>query len=266
VSGHDAASRDQATFYSVYRGRQSRLHHLAYMRTGKVKAAELLFARNGIRLSGISVFDFGFGPGTLFRRCDVSCKLAGIELDPENVAAVRRMLECVGHEVSRLEASEIGAWRSHPLLAPGIRYDLVVLSHVLEHMDDPAEVLRRLRGNLTGQTGRLLVLVPINERRVDPNHKWACDRALVGQWVDAAGLRVVDSVELDHWMYWALPFALADASAARTLWSAISVVLGLFQAAFSPAGWFGLGRAFGWLTRAKPAQAAFLLAAKDSTT
>lgn len=255
-----ADARDQEKFYTAYRGRQSALHHLAYLRTAKVKAGLLMLARNGISLGNIAVFDYGFGPGTLFRHCDENCRIAGLEIDEDNVAAVREMLASRGHDVSSIATVELDAWKTHPLLDKDRRYELMILSHVLEHLDDPVGLLRRFKGNLAADGGRVLGLLPVNERKADVDHKWTCDRALVDEWARASGYEVVDYQELDHWSYWLQPVALMRNRFCRLVALAGSLFLGLAQARCPPRVWFGLGKLVGAVTAAKPAQSVFLLA------
>ena len=252
--------RDQDKFYTVYRDRQSWLHHLAYMRTGKIKAGELLLRRNALRLADLSVFEFGFGAGTMLRRCATSCRIAGLELDEENAVAVRDMLRRRGHDTSGIATCSIEGWVFHSLLDYARKYDVIILSHVLEHMADPVGMLRRLKLNLSAG-GRMLVIVPLNEIKVDEDHKWRCDFDMVSNWISDAGLDATDSAEVDHWMYWIGPIAQSKTRAGRLVWQSISVVLGLAQSVFSPDRWFALGRVVGGATGAKPAQGVFLIQA-----
>jgi SAM-dependent methyltransferase len=63
-----------------------------------------------------------------------------------------------------LEGPQVRAFYSGALDAvPDVPFDLVVLWHVLEHLDDPVEILRQLRGRLAPR-GRLLIQVPDLER------------------------------------------------------------------------------------------------------
>ncbi|SVB28446.1 uncharacterized protein METZ01_LOCUS181300, partial [marine metagenome] len=55
-----SAGDRQAIFEQVYRGRQSALHHLAYMRTSKVLLAIDALERAGVELSKSRVLDYGF--------------------------------------------------------------------------------------------------------------------------------------------------------------------------------------------------------------
>jgi len=132
----------QETFENCYRGRQSAIHHLAYMRMAKVLLALELIQRAGIDLGTQRIFDYGFGAGTFFRFCPRSSYLFGVEMDCENIDAVARMLRHRGHANIELQAINIDAWESHPLLS--LTYDLILCSHVLEHMADPQAMLRTL--------------------------------------------------------------------------------------------------------------------------
>lgn len=251
------AVRDQEKFYSVYRGRQSALYHFAYMRSAKVKAARLLLERNGRPLKELAVLDYGFGTGTFFRACDPSCRIAGVEIDPVSVEAVRRMLAARGHDVRDIGILDVEHWKEHPLLASDRRYDVILLSHVLEHLDDPVGVLRRLAENLS-PNGVITALLPLNERRPDENHKWVCDRALVERWAKEGGFALEDYAELDHYVYYAQPLFHAKSGLGRMMAQGISLSLGLLQSIFPPGAWFGLGKALR-IIGAKPGQITFLL-------
>ena len=251
-----AEQRDQEKFYTVYRGRQSAIFHIAYMRTCKVKAAQLMLQRNGIALKGIDVMDYGFGTGTFFRVCDPSCRIAGVEVDEVNVHDVRRMLSARGHNVQDIAVLDVATWEEHPLLAEGRQYDVILISHVLEHLDEPVHVMKRLSRNLK-PNGMLLGLLPVNEIIKDPNHKWVCDRKRVDQWVADAQMQLVDYHEMDHYVYWLLPVLHLKGAIGRAIAQGVSLFLGILQVPFSPGAWFGMGRGLR-LIGAKPAQIGFL--------
>lgn len=81
-----------------------------------------------------------------------ACVTVGIERDGE---AVR-------HAIAHRSADEVHVADilEYPLAAlEGRRFDLVLLSHVLEHFDDPARVLQRALGWLEPD-GRVLVALP----------------------------------------------------------------------------------------------------------
>lgn len=250
-------SRDQEKFYSVYRGRQGGLFHLAYMRSAKVKAAKYLLERNGVRLEDCSVFDYGFGAGTFFRACATSCRIAGVEIDQQNVEAVRRMLVQRGFRHQDIRALDVADWHDHPLLRPGAGYDVVLVSHVLEHLDHPVELLRTLHSTLA-PNGVVIGLLPTNEIRPDPDHKWICNRDLVSGWALGAKFVVADYAEIDHFVYYALPILQASGKVGRLLAQALSLMLGLAQATLPPSVWFSLGTLLK-VVGARPGQIAFML-------
>ena len=86
----------QEIFNECYRGRQTALHHMSYMRMAKVSLALSIIEKTGIGLEGRSVFDYGFGAGTFFRYCPEKSRLCGVEIDPQNVEAVQGMLAEIG--------------------------------------------------------------------------------------------------------------------------------------------------------------------------
>ena len=167
MSANPITVPSQDDFKECYRGRQSALHHAAYMRMAKVLLALHLCEQAGITLDGKDIFDYGFGAGTFFRYCPRGSRLFGVEMDVENVESVRAMLRERGFPEPDLRTIEIEHWQAHPLLER--RYDVILCSHVLEHLPDPAMFLKSLRECLNGD-GFFLGLVPINERLMDPHH------------------------------------------------------------------------------------------------
>lgn len=225
-------------------------------------AAHLALARSGIRLRGISVLDYGFGGGSFLRSCRNDCRLAGVEVDSANVSETRDMLLRRGFGQVELATLDVSHWRDHPLISPQRRYDLIVLSHVLEHLDEPVELLTRLKSNLSPH-GVMLAIVPLNEITPDPNHKWVCDRALIERWSDEGGLSLRSYEELDHVGYFALPLFQAKGALGRLIAQAASLSLGLVSSFFSATRWFSLDRGLRHLG-ARPSQGAFVLSPLDS--
>jgi 2-polyprenyl-3-methyl-5-hydroxy-6-metoxy-1,4-benzoquinol methylase len=169
---------DQGDFLRCYRGRQTILHHMAYMRMAKVLLALHLCELAGIKLENKSIFDYGFGAGTFFRFCPLSSRLFGVEIDSENVAAVQTMLATRGVPNADLRTIDMQHWSEHPLLKQS--YDVILCSHVLEHLSDPVMFLKRIR-ECINPAGVFLGLVPINERKLDPRHVRRMDRNKIDQ-------------------------------------------------------------------------------------
>ena len=256
MSSNPISIPSQDDFKECYRGRQSALHHAAYMRMAKVLLALHLCGKAGIALDDKDIFDYGFGAGTFFRHCPRGSRLFGVEMDVENVESVRAMLRERGFPAPDLRTIEIEHWQSHPLLER--QYDVILCSHVLEHLPDPAMFLKTLRECLS-DGGVFLGLVPLNERLMDPHHVQRLDRAKIEGFAQAAGLRVALYLETDPWLYWAQPVFSREGGAMRALAQLLSISLGLPATLLGPRAWFALGKAFAFLTASRPTQAGFIL-------
>jgi 2-polyprenyl-3-methyl-5-hydroxy-6-metoxy-1,4-benzoquinol methylase len=249
----------QQVFETVYRARQNALHHMAYMRMSKVLLIQQILHKAGIDLAGKSLFDYGFGAGTFFRYCPLNTRLFGIEMDPVTVEQVGRMLAGRGHPEVTLAPIDPEHWATHPLLQKS--YDVVLCSHVLEHLPDPVHFLRRLKECLKPD-GALVVLLPLNERRSNPHHVHTVDRGKIVDWLEASALRMICYQEADPWTYWIQPLYTHDSRPGdrfvRILAQVFSLGLGIPSTLAGYRMWEHLSKPFGGLTRSKPTQAAFV--------
>ena len=228
------------------------------MRTGKVLLALDALHRAGVELRGSRVFDYGFGAGAFFRHCPRETHLFGVETDRQNVADVQVMLRLRGFDNTDLQHVEISDWVAHPLLRK--HYDVIVCSHVLEHMDKPVDLLRALAACIAAE-GRLVCLVPINEVVMNPHHVHRVDRPTIEAWVAEAGLVVEDYREEDHIFSPFQPLFAHDSGWRHKVARVVSLSLGLVAAGVGRDRWWRLnsfvGRTLGW----KPSQAVFFVTA-----
>lgn len=249
----------QTRFETVYRGRQSALHHLSYLRMCKVLLSLRVLRLAGIGLEGKSVFDYGFGAGTFFRYCPNSARLCGVEQDPVVCGEVSGMLSARGFGNADLQPINIGRWKEHPLLQK--QYDVFLCSHVLEHLPDPVGFLRAVRP-CVNPDGIFLGLVPINERAANPHHLQVVTEETAKTWAEAAGYEVDFYKENDPFLYWAQPLFTTNAGLNHLIAQALSLAVGLSATASGERLWFAMGKVFGTLTCSEPTQAAFLLRPK----
>jgi 2-polyprenyl-3-methyl-5-hydroxy-6-metoxy-1,4-benzoquinol methylase len=250
------AMTDQARFETVYRGRQSWLHHVAYMRMCKVLLALRALRLGGVNLAGKKIFDYGFGAGTLFRYVPKSATLCGVEQDPVVVEEVGKMLRSRGYENVDLCAIDIATWREHALLQQ--QYDLFVCSHVLEHLADPVDFLQFVSAAVKPD-GCFLGLVPVNERAPNPHHLQVVDKKVVRGWAVASGFEMLWYEENDPFLYWLQPLFTATNGWRHKLAQLISLDVGVSAKIFGERAWFSWGAIVGRLSRSKPTQAAFVL-------
>jgi 2-polyprenyl-3-methyl-5-hydroxy-6-metoxy-1,4-benzoquinol methylase len=222
----------------------------------KVLLALQLCRKAGVTFENKDIFDYGFGAGTFFRYCPTSSRLFGVELDPENVNAVRDMLRRRGFTNLDLRTIEIERWQTHPLLER--KYDIILCSHVLEHLPDPVAFLRTM-ANCLRPSGVFLGLVPINERRIDPHHVQMVDRKKVAEWAKATGLRVESYTEADPWMYWLQSIIRPQGKYNRLMAQALSIGIGIPATLLNAERWSRLSRGYARLTASLPTQAGFFL-------
>ncbi|REK31796.1 MAG: glycosyltransferase, partial [Planctomycetota bacterium] len=134
-----------------------------------------------VPLTARRILDVGCGGGRLGAalKARQECEVVGIELDPSAAAAAKERLDrvVVGNveEAGRVEFSEG-------------RFDCVICADVLEHLREPADVLKKLRRWLTAD-GVLVTSLP-NVR----NHT-VVQSLLAGNWTyESAGLLDADHV------------------------------------------------------------------------
>jgi len=222
----------------------------------KVLLALSIMERAAVQLEGRSLFDYGFGAGTFFRRCPTSAHLFGVEMDRQTVGEVREMLASRGYRHVRLESIEADHWAEHPLLRR--EYDIILCSHVLEHLPDPTAFMRRL-AHCLDDAGVFVGLVPLNERRANPHHVHVVDVEKVRDWARASGLNVRFYLEADPWTYWIQPLYAYDSAFTRRLAQLVSLGLGIPATLLGHRLWQSVSKPFGALTLSKPTQAAFVL-------
>lgn len=99
--------------------------------------------------AGATALDIGCGSGKLLRALRLAGWAAeGVELDEHAADVAAAYSECTIHT---------GDFSKLPL--EGGKYGLVLLNHVFEHLDDPAQVLRRV-GELLAPDGTAVLIYP----------------------------------------------------------------------------------------------------------
>lgn len=152
------------------------------------------------RMSCVLATIDGHGPGPGGRVLDVGCgggflleALAGreysgvgIDLSPESVDIARTRLAEIG-AAYRLDARVGSAYEP-----PEGPFDLVCLTDVLEHLEDPRACLRALRAQMA--PGALLVISTPNRRSLPGARRWLAEKGVPGIRLSLA--------PVDNWQTW----------------------------------------------------------------
>jgi SAM-dependent methyltransferase len=185
TAGYSLADRDEGMKMGRWRALGAR---------SKAAHARSLCARAGVLPE--TVVEIGCGDGSLLLELAAvwpSARFDGFELSPPAVAIAR------GRGIPR--AGRLEAYDGARVPAADGAYDLAVLSHVLEHVPDPAPLLAE-----AARVARfVLVEVPLEANRSASRpakraeaarigHLHAFDRAAVRALVAGAGLRVVSEL------------------------------------------------------------------------
>jgi SAM-dependent methyltransferase len=101
---------------------------------------EELFRKKGIPFERMKVYELGFGTGDLLFRFDSTSTLHGCEITPDAVEAIKNDSRLNRYRDTRFVCSDPDG---NPQF-PSTDYDLVIASHVLEHVPDDASTLEVL--------------------------------------------------------------------------------------------------------------------------
>lgn len=156
----------------------------------RLRLMEELFRRHAIPFERQRVFELGFGTGELLLRFDTTSALHGCEIASTAVRALERDPRLRGYdEVALTVAAEDGS----PVF-PGRAYDVVLASHVIEHVPSDAACLRALREH-TRPGGHGLFFLPLERPRHNPDHARTYTSAGFARLLEETGWELVEMAE-----------------------------------------------------------------------
>jgi len=160
----DPGVRANKSCYSDYYDKPSWWFAIRYDTQVKRKTCLELLRRGGKKRHGVNVFELGFGSGSTLFSFSRDCSLAGVEISPVAVERAKARAQNRGYAGIDLRLAE-----GNTLPWPDSSQDIVIASHVLEHVPDDAAILREI-ARILRPDGIAVSLVPINERFEDPKH------------------------------------------------------------------------------------------------
>lgn len=119
----------------------------------------------GLPLHGLRVLDYGFGFGHILFSFDKDNQIYGVELSKEAIEGAKRLARKKRYP----EFDFVFSDGTSPLPFNKGSFDLIVCSHVLEHVDKVEDVFDEFE-KLLDVNGHLIVLIPIHEKYDDPKH------------------------------------------------------------------------------------------------
>lgn len=213
---------NSSAFGGYWSGAARQRRRLAYSAQTKIRRfRQMLRARGLAGRQGLSVFDQGFGAGDMLFAFPPGNTLAGVELSPVDVETARREAEQLGYQAVDLRPFEPG----RPLPAEWLgRFDVLVSSHVLEHIKEPQPVLRELT-TLLKPGGVACIIVPINERvGEDENHFHWFTEASFRAMLEESGLVVEEMHAVDRLWRVLCPVFYLRQRHPRSLWRVLAII------------------------------------------
>jgi 2-polyprenyl-3-methyl-5-hydroxy-6-metoxy-1,4-benzoquinol methylase len=167
------------SFYSELARRLNRSRFDVSYRCRRLQAA---LAELEVSVEGRRVMDVGFGAGDLLASFPASCHLLGVDVSASAVDGARRDPRFRRYAAARFFTVP----EAHPERLPEERAEIIVTSHVLEHVPNDALLLSALFDRLA-PGGTLVVFVPIEEPDYIMFHRRNYSLQSIAERVEQAG-------------------------------------------------------------------------------
>lgn len=187
-SQNQKASVANAECYGSYYSKPRWWFRLRYDTQIKRKTVLHLIKDAGKQMSNQSVLEIGFGSGAVLFSFDSSCHIHGVEISESALNNATKIAEKKGYEKFSFSTPE----RTLPV--ENETMDIVIASHVLEHVADDVALLQEIKRVLKPD-GIAVIVVPINERYDDPNHVRHYSTSSIVQLVRGLGFTVRNVLE-----------------------------------------------------------------------
>src|SRR6266567_16565 len=119
----------------------------------KTDSIEQLLARKGIK--PLSILEIGCGSGSILRELErrhIGSELFGVDFSESAISYARSASPRIKYFTGDVTSPDLALPREH--------FDLVVVSHVLEHLENPAEFLRKIQ---RVSFGAMIAEVPLED-------------------------------------------------------------------------------------------------------
>ena len=157
--GHASLLLSQTQRYAAfYAGVGRGLSRLRFDVNYRRRRLHEVFRELGVSVESRTVLDVGFGAGELLASFPASCTVIGVDVSASAVASARRDRRFHGFALARFFTVP----EERPEQLPELKVDIILTSHLLEHVPSDAALLQQLFERLR-PGGTLAVFVPIEE-------------------------------------------------------------------------------------------------------
>lgn len=134
----------------------------------QIKRKLFLFAMREchIDMEARQVLDVGFGSGDILFSFPSSCKIRGVDFSADAVRAGTIRAARKGYGDADFFAIDLD---TSPIPFGDAEFDIIICSHVLEHLADDRAMLEQLH-RLLIPSGSAIILIPVNEAPGDDPH------------------------------------------------------------------------------------------------
>ena len=171
---------------SFYSGLTRRLNRLRFDVSYRCRRLQAVLRELGVSVDGRRVMDVGFGAGDLLASFPTSCSLVGVDVSASAVEGARSDARFRRYAAARFFTVP----ESHPEQLPAEQVDIIVTSHLLEHVPNDALLLSALFERLL-PGGTLAVFVPIEEPDYIMFHRRNYSLQSIAERVEQAGFRLL---------------------------------------------------------------------------
>ena len=179
-------STQKQTYDQAYRGEQRIRRLLRFDVRYRVTRMHEVLRDLDLKVEGTEVMDVGFGGGDILASFPGNCRVSGVEISASAVETAQK-----SNRFGKFRSAEFWLLREDDIsgLPPG-PFDIIVCSHVLEHVSDDGLFIAALSSRLK-PGGTLLLFVPIEEPGYNPDHVRTYTLASIAQLATATGLRLL---------------------------------------------------------------------------
>jgi len=176
--------------YEDYYNKPSWWFKLRWDTQVKKKTCLHLVKKIPVKWQGKTIVELGFGSGDVIFSFPNDNTLIGAEISKSAIENANRRAENRG-----VQTFDFYSVADFPDLTQKVsNVDLVIASHVLEHVDDDWELLRQVYDALKPH-GYFVAVVPVEETYKDPNHARRYDEAGFFKICERAGFKCIDALK-----------------------------------------------------------------------